>query len=105
MPVLKTTSPQTDFENPICRPANLEPSSSTSSATLCASSTVIARQRMASVELEGVLVVLLQRRVLLFLRQQAVSDREGLDLGAHEAAERLLGAADDRLAAHIEAGV
>src|SRR6185295_16488685 len=58
-----------------------------------------------SVELELVLVALLQSRVLVFLPQEAVADRQALDLGAHEAAERVLGRADDRLAAHVEAGV
>src|SRR4051812_45380959 len=60
---------------------------------------------IALIELEGVFVVLLQRRVLSFLPQKAVADRERLDLRAHEAAERVLGRADDRLAAHVEAGV
>ena len=59
----------------------------------------------ASVQLERALVVLLQRRVLLLLPQEAVADRERLDVGAHEAAERILGGADDRLAAHVEGGV
>src|SRR5262245_5769075 len=58
-----------------------------------------------SVELELVLVVLLERRVLALLAQEAVAHRERLDLGAHEAAERVLGRADDRLAAHVEASV
>src|SRR5688572_25904568 len=59
----------------------------------------------SSVELELVLVVLLERRVLRFLAQEAVADRQRLDLGAHEAAERVLGRTDDRLAAHVEARV
>ena len=42
-----------------------------------------------SIELELVLVVLLERRVLRFLAQEAVADRERLDLGTHEAAERV----------------
>src|SRR3954467_982477 len=57
------------------------------------------------IQLELVLIVLLERRVLHFLAQEAVADRERLDLGAHEAAERVLRAADDRLAPHVEAGV
>src|SRR5262245_30253251 len=61
--------------------------------------------RAPAVELELVLVVLRQRRVLALLAQEAVAHREALDLGAHEAAERVLGRADDRLAAHVEAGV
>src|SRR4051794_27333616 len=58
-----------------------------------------------SIELERGLVVLLQRRVLLFLPQEAVAHRQRLDLRAHEAAERILGGPYDRLAAHVEAGV
>src|SRR4051812_14376635 len=57
------------------------------------------------IQLELVLIVLLERGVLHFLAQEAVADGERLDLGAHEAAERVLRAADDRLAAHVEAGV
>ena len=37
--------------------------------------------------------------------QKAVADDQHLDLGAHEAAERVLRRADDRLAAHVEAGI
>ena len=55
------------------------------------------------IELEGVLVVELQRRVLVFLPEEAVADHQHLDLAAHEAAEGVLGRADDRLAAHVEA--
>src|SRR5579859_1125948 len=57
------------------------------------------------IQLELMFIVLLERRVLRFLAQEAIADRERLDLGAHEAAERVLGAADDRLATHVEAGV
>src|SRR5215510_12979769 len=57
------------------------------------------------VRLELVLVVDLERRVLLGLAQHAVADDEQLDLVAHEAAEGVLGRADDRLAAHVEARV
>src|SRR5688500_20195570 len=58
-----------------------------------------------SVELESVLVVLLQGRVLPVLVQQAVAHGQRLDLGGHDAAERVFRAADDRLAAHWEVGV
>src|SRR5215468_1733083 len=58
-----------------------------------------------SIRLELVLVVDLERRVLLGLAQHAIADDEKLDLVAHETAESILGRADDRLAAHVEAGI
>src|SRR6187399_2619850 len=61
--------------------------------------------RIGLVELEGVLVVELERGVLVFLAQEAVADHQNLDLAAHEAAEGILRRADDRLAAHVERGV
>src|SRR5437016_5732126 len=61
--------------------------------------------RMALVELEGVFVVELQRRILVFLPEEAVADHQHLDLAAHEAAEGVLGRTYDRLAAHVERGV
>ena len=66
---------------------------------------VRARRRHASIELEGILVVPPESRVLIFLPQEAVADGQHLDLGAHEAAEGVLRRADDGLAAHVEAGV
>src|SRR5262249_15227043 len=57
------------------------------------------------VELEGVLVVELEGRILVFLLEEAVADHQHLDLAAHEAAEGVLGRAYDRLAAHVERGV
>src|SRR5215813_5107825 len=59
----------------------------------------------ASVQFESVLVVEFKRRILLVLLEKAVADHERIDFGAHEAAERILDAAHDRLAAHVEAGV
>src|SRR5688500_10124133 len=58
-----------------------------------------------SVELEGILVVDLQRRILRLLGEQAVADGERLDVAAHEAAEGVFGRAHDRFAANVEAGV
>src|ERR1700674_1031039 len=58
-----------------------------------------------SVELEFVLVVDAQALVLLLLEQYAIAGDQHLDIGAHEAAERVLRRAHDRLAAHIEARV
>src|SRR5258706_2019735 len=60
---------------------------------------------LSSVRVEGILIVELERRILPRLVEEAVADDERLDLGTHEAAERVLGRADDRLAAHVEAGV
>src|SRR5262245_57577824 len=57
------------------------------------------------IELELILVVELQRFGLPRLLEVAVADRERVDLRAHEAAEGVLGRADDRFAAHVEAGV
>src|SRR3954463_14798248 len=61
--------------------------------------------RMRLVELEGVLVVELEGGILVFLLEEAVADHQHLDLAAHEAAEGVLGRADDRFAAHVEGGV
>src|SRR5262245_3547163 len=47
----------------------------------------------------------LWRGVLLGLAQHAIADDEKLDLVAHETAEGVFRGADDRLAAHIKAGV
>src|SRR5262245_49564315 len=58
-----------------------------------------------SVRLELVPVVDLEGWILLGLAQHAIADDEKLDLVAHEAAEGVLGCADDRLAAHVEARV
>ena len=62
-------------------------------------------QALQSIELECVLVVALERRVLLALDQVQVADRERVELGAHEAAEGVLRRMDDGLAPHVEAGV
>src|SRR5215813_8987236 len=58
-----------------------------------------------SVQLERVLVIELERRILRGLVEDAVADHERLDFRPHEAAERILDVADDRLAAHVEAGI
>ena len=55
-----------------------------------------------SVRVEGVAVVELQGRQLLALLEEAVADGEHVELGAHEAAEGVLGRAHDGLAAHVE---
>ena len=57
------------------------------------------------IEFELVLVVLPQGWVLIDLAQKTVSDREQIDVGAHEAAEGIFRCAHDRLAAHVETGV
>src|SRR5207237_4335515 len=67
--------------------------------------TIAAGTRRRLIKFKSVLVVLLQRGILPVLHQEAIAHREGLDLGAHEAAEGVFRAADDRLAAHVEAGV
>ena len=51
------------------------------------------------------LIVAHQVSILLRLAQDTVSNREKIDLRSHEAAEGVFRRADDRLAAHIEAGV
>ena len=58
---------------------------------------------LPSIELEGVLVVDPERRVLVVLVEKAVAGHQHLDVGAHETAERVLRRAHDGLAAHIEA--
>src|SRR5262245_12976192 len=58
-----------------------------------------------SVQLEGRLVVLLERRILLRLTQVAIAHREHVEFRPHEAAERVFWRAHDRLAAHVEARV
>src|SRR5438034_5734158 len=85
------------YEKPATR--NAPSASTTVTATLAQASAAFL------IQLEFVLIVLLECRVLRFLAQEAIAHRERLDLGAHEAAERVLRAADDRLAAHVEAGV
>src|SRR5262249_46379811 len=65
----------------------------------------MARISERSIRLEFVLVIPPQGRVLLVLDEIAVAGRQYVDLRAHEAAEGILGRADDRLAAHVEAGV
>src|SRR6516164_4869440 len=57
-----------------------------------------------SVRIEFVLIINLRCRVLLALQEIAVSGGENIDLRAHEAAECILRRANNRLAAHIEAG-
>src|SRR5262245_16783583 len=76
---------QTGSVQPIAR----RPASNASSAKTMLPSTSSEEASaffMPSVELERVLVVLLQRRVLLLLAQEAVAHRERLDFGPHEAA-------------------
>ena len=45
-------------------------------------------EAFASIELEGTLVVELELGVLVLLAQEAVADRQHLDLAAHEAADK-----------------
>src|SRR5437762_13778547 len=85
------------YEKPATR--NVPSASTTVTATLAQASAAFL------IQLEFVLIVLLECRVLRFLAQEAIAHRERLDLGAHEAAEHVFRAAEDRLAAHVEAGV
>lgn len=64
-----------------------------------------ASRSTVSIELEGVFVVAPERGVLLLFPQDAVADDQHLDLGAHETTEGVLGRANNRLAAHIEARI
>ena len=54
---------------------------------------------------EPILVVEFQGGILIFLAKETIADDENVDLAPHKAAECVLGRADDRLAAHIEAGI
>src|SRR5207245_2465401 len=58
-----------------------------------------------SIKLESRFVILFQRRILAFLAQIAVADREDVELVSHETAERVLRRTHDGLAAHIEARI
>src|SRR5690242_6831205 len=97
VPVTASGIQKLGYEKPATRSAT--------SPSATATSTAAAITAVFLIQLELVLIVLLERRVLDFFSQEAVAHRERLDLGAQEAAERVLRAADDRLAAHIEAGV
>src|SRR5664279_3425510 len=55
-----------------------------------------------SIQIKCLLVILLQRRVLIFLPQQAVANDQHLDSAAHEASERIFRRAHNRLAPDIE---
>ena len=57
-------------------------------------------QMIPGIESESVL-----KSILHFLPEKAVAHGKRLDLGTHEATERVLRSAHDRLPAHIEAGV
>src|SRR5262249_8564554 len=46
-----------------------------------------------------------ERLLLILLAQDRITDHEQAELRSHEASECILRGADDRLAAHIEAGV
>src|ERR1043166_8121212 len=59
----------------------------------------------ASIGVERGLVIELEAGILPLLAQDAIAGDQKLDLRAHEAAERVLGGAHDRLATHVEAGV
>src|SRR5271165_4496737 len=59
----------------------------------------------SSIRRKRVLVVKLEIGVLRVLAQEAVAHGKPVDLGAHEAAEGVSRRKDDRLAAHVEAGV
>ena len=57
------------------------------------------------VQLEPILVVEAQLRILLLLPEKAIADGQRVDVRAHEAAKGVFGRAHDRLAAHVGAGV
>src|ERR1700738_3961938 len=59
----------------------------------------------ALIRFESGTVILLEIKILLGLAQHAVADYEHIQLVAHEAAESVFRCADDRLTAHVEAGV
>lgn len=48
-----------------------------------------------SIQFEALLVAILELRILLGLASQAIAHREQIDLGAHEASERILGCGND----------
>src|SRR2546421_1251382 len=96
-PVTGSGSQKFGYEKPAARSAP--------SASITVTATLAQASARFLIQLEFVLIVLLECGVLRFLAQETVAHRERLDLGAHEAAERVLRAADDRLAAHVEAGV
>ena len=58
-----------------------------------------------SIQLESVLIILGERRILIFLAKQTIADGKHLDTGAHEAMEGVLRGTNDRLAADIKGGV
>src|SRR5437762_5709585 len=96
-PVSGSGSQKLGYEKPASRRA--------ASPITKASAALTATTAAFLIQLELMFIVLFQRRVLRFLAEKTIADRERLDLGAHEAAESVLRAADNRLAAHVEAGV
>src|SRR5262249_35248594 len=56
-------------------------------------------------QLERIFVTAFETGVLVLLAEEAVAHSQCLDLGSHEAAERVFRGAHDRLAADVEAGV
>src|SRR5436190_18620270 len=87
-------------------PARRANATTARAAVLCISKPYSATRRPnRSVELELVLVVDREGAVLVLLAQEAVADDQGVHLRAHEAAERVLRRADDRLSPDVEAGV
>src|SRR6185312_4833058 len=79
--------------------------SQANSEAMTTASTTPEAPRTRLIELKRILVIALQRWILPLFAQQAVADGEHLDVSSHEAAEGVLGRRDDRLAAHVEAGV
>src|SRR5665647_2905659 len=57
------------------------------------------------IRLERHAVIHLKRSILLFLPQHAITDREQIELVAHEATKSVFRRAHDRLAADVEGGV
>jgi hypothetical protein len=60
---------------------------------------------MLSIRLELMLIFLLEGGVLLALAQHTILHHQEFYIIAHEAPERVLWGTDNRLTAHIEAGV
>src|SRR5258705_6406256 len=66
---------------------------------------IVGGRPAASIQLKLVLVNDLEFRILGFLSKHRIPDDEQVEVRSHETSERVLGRADDRLAAHVEAGV
>jgi hypothetical protein len=57
------------------------------------------------IRFERVLVIDAQRRILVLIPRNAVAGNQKLNIGPHEAAERVFWGTDDQFASHIKAGI